>query len=419
MIYTKKVKQRLFGLYVLLIFFPLILLAQTDWIKYQLNPVMGDDLFNGVPAVKPFAIEDKGLFRIIYTGWDMNGKRTISDALSFNGVRWYQLIGSPLLTAGGAGSFDEYGISKACVIKDNDGYKMYYYAENKYPHSIGLATSADGLHWSKYPDNPILLPGYSGAWDDAGVMATTVIYEGGSVYRMYYQGSSGEYANIGYATSGDGINWEKYSHNPVLRHGDSGEFDELTSGEPNIVHAAGRYHLFYTGTNSANRNKIGYAYSLDGFNWAKYNHNPILDAGSSLWEYQCVSAPTVIYKDSIFHMWYSGWCAGQATNIGYAISFLDTTFSGNTANNGYRLEQNYPNPFNFGTQINYNVPRASNVVFKIYDLLGQEVTTLINDKKESGDYTLRWNADGLASGIYFYRIIVDDFTQTKKMVLLK
>ena len=74
---------------------------------------------------------------------------------------------------------------------------------------------------------------------------------------------------------------------------------------------------------------------------------------------------------------------------------------------------------NFGTQINYNVPRASNVVFKIYDLLGQEVTTLINDKKESGDYTLQWNADGLASGIYFYRIIVDDFTETKKMVLLK
>ncbi len=128
MIYTKKVKQRLFGLYVSIFIMPLILQAQTNWIKYQLNPVMGDDLFNGVCAVKPFAIEDKGLFRIIYTGWDMNGKRSINDALSFNGVRWYQLIGSPLLTAGGAGSFDEHGLSKACMIKDNDGYKMYYYA---------------------------------------------------------------------------------------------------------------------------------------------------------------------------------------------------------------------------------------------------------------------------------------------------
>lgn len=417
--YMKKVKYRLMAQCVFIFIISLTSHAQTHWLKYQLNPVMGEDLFNGFSAVKPFVIEDKGLHRMVYTAWDMNSKVSINEAVSFNGVRWYQLTGPPLLTAGCGGSFDEFGLSKACLIKDDEGYKLYYYTENKNPHSIGVATSADGLHWIKHRDNPILVAGHTGSWDGVGVWAPMVIYDGDGKYRMYYQGSRGEYVSIGYAVSDNGIHWEKFAGNPVLRHGDSGEFDELTCGEPNVVYAGGRYHMFFTGTNTAIRNKIGYAYSEDGISWTKYDGNPVLDAGSSYWENQSVAAPTVIYKDSIFHMWYSGWCAGQAMNIGYAISVLDTVIQRNPVQDEYQLGQNYPNPFNHGTHINYNLPRKSNVVFKIYDLLGQEITTLTNEEKMPGDYTIHWDADGIASGIYFYRIITNEYTETRKMALKK
>jgi predicted GH43/DUF377 family glycosyl hydrolase len=347
------------------------------------------------------------------------GKRCINEAISFNGVRWYQLTGQPLLCAGGEGSFDENGISKACVIKDKDGYKMYYYSEDKDPHAIGLATSVDGFHWTKYSDNPVLAPGCAGCWDNKGVWAPSVTYEGGNIYRMYYQGYDGEYASIGYATSTDGVHWEKFYQQPVLKHGDVDEFDEMTSGEPNVLYAAGRYHMFYTGADAASRNKIGYAYSEDGIKWTKHDKNPILEAGPSYWDYQSVAAPTVIYRDSIFHMWYSGWSAGQAVNVGYAISFLDTTILKSPSMNTYRLNQNFPNPFNSGTHINYNLPIKSHVLFKIYDLLGREITTLEDNVKEPGDYMLDWNAEGVSSGIYFYRIVTESFSDSKKMTLKK
>ena len=85
----------------------------------------------------------------------------------------------------------------------------------------------------------------------------------------------------------------------------------------------------------------------------------------------------------------------------------------------YQLYQNYPNPFNPTTTIKYGIPRNSHVKIVLYDILGREVTTLVNEIKNSGYYTVRFNASSLASGIYFYRIKAGNFIQVKKMMLLK
>ena len=85
----------------------------------------------------------------------------------------------------------------------------------------------------------------------------------------------------------------------------------------------------------------------------------------------------------------------------------------------FYLSQNYPNPFNPITIINFSVPKQSNVTLLIYDALGREVTTLINEEKEAGNYTAEFNASNLSSGIYFYQIRAGEFIQTKKMVLLR
>ena len=85
----------------------------------------------------------------------------------------------------------------------------------------------------------------------------------------------------------------------------------------------------------------------------------------------------------------------------------------------YQLYQNYPNPFNPGTQIKYSVPQTSQIQIKVFDVLGNEIETLVNEEKPTGTYELTWNAAALPSGIYFYRIQAGSFVNTKKMILLK
>jgi hypothetical protein len=83
------------------------------------------------------------------------------------------------------------------------------------------------------------------------------------------------------------------------------------------------------------------------------------------------------------------------------------------------LHQNYPNPFNPSTTICYSIPKSSEVTLTIYDLRGREITTLVNEKKSSGEYTIDWNGKGFPSGMYLYRLKAGEFTETRKLVLQK
>jgi len=85
----------------------------------------------------------------------------------------------------------------------------------------------------------------------------------------------------------------------------------------------------------------------------------------------------------------------------------------------YALSQNYPNPFNPTTTISYSIPQNSYVSLRVFDVLGNEVQTLVNDKKDAGNYTVTFNADGITSGIYFYQLETGNFVTTKKMILMK
>jgi len=83
------------------------------------------------------------------------------------------------------------------------------------------------------------------------------------------------------------------------------------------------------------------------------------------------------------------------------------------------LEQNYPNPFNPTTKIKYSIPQSSNVVIKVYDVLGNEIETLVNEQMSVGTYEITWYAGQLPSGVYFYQLQTNGFLETKKMILLK
>ncbi len=90
----------------------------------------------------------------------------------------------------------------------------------------------------------------------------------------------------------------------------------------------------------------------------------------------------------------------------------------------YEVYQNYPNPFNPSTTIKYAIPSASFVTIKVYDMLGQEIKTLVNEQRSAGTYSVRWNGDNnlgdkVTSGTYLYRVVAGNYSQTKKMILLK
>jgi len=120
-------------------------------------------------------------------------------------------------------------------------------------------------------------------------------------------------------------------------------------------------------------------------------------------------------------------------NTGYLIGdqgmILKTTngggnFVGIIAHNGeipvsYSLSQNYPNPFNPVTKIRYEIPKSAFVILKIYNVLGMEVTALVNENKQTGSYEVEWDASNFPSGVYFYELTAGKFKQSKKMLMVK
>jgi hypothetical protein len=172
--------------------------------------------------------------------------------------------------------------------------------------------------------------------------------------------------------------------------------------------------------------EIGYAYSFDGVNWMKYTESdPVLMKGSSgSWDQEYVGlCGVVLFNDTTAKMWYAGGDAPLMGEIGYATD-SDFVVSVKDNNNSklpldYSLFQNYPNPFNPSTNIEYSIPSESFVELKVYDILGNEVASLVNEQQQAGVYRADFTGENLPSGMYFARITANEFTQVIKMILMK
>ena len=119
--------------------------------------------------------------------------------------------------------------------------------------------------------------------------------------------------------------------------------------------------------------------------------------------------------------------------VGHSDKVLKTTNGGMTfieeetnpyQSNSFHLFQNYPNPFNPSTKIRYSVPQSSTVIIKVFDTLGNEIETLVNEEKSAGIYEVEFNSHSgevrnLPSGVYFYRLLIGDKIETKKMILMR
>lgn len=146
--------------------------------------------------------------------------------------------------------------------------------------------------------------------------------------------------------------------------------------------------------------------------------------GGQIWTY--VQTPVAGRLNDIrFINTLSGWVVGvngaiiKTTNGG--VTFVNQI--SNQTPEKFTLSQNYPNPFNPVTKIKFDIPvgngRDRSVRLIIYDILGREVAILVNEELKPGTYEADWNAAGFSSGVYFYKIVAGDYTETKKMVLMK
>jgi len=230
---------------------------------------------------------------------------------------WIDYTGNPVLEPGPSG-WDVYMIADPSVLYENGVYMMWFHG-HPYEGSharIGVANSTDGVNWTKYSGNPIIAS--SRPWEESHVYLMSVIKDNG-VYKMWYTGRSYLGAKIGFANSTDGFSWTKYVGGPVLDAGLGVSWDSKHVAEPSVIKEGSTYKMWYRGQNGT-ISQIGYATSPDGLNWTKYAGNPILQIGSpGALDSLGVGAPSVIKEPGEYKMWYTV-NNGSITRICYATS---------------------------------------------------------------------------------------------------
>jgi len=409
--------------------------AQSVWTKNASNPVA----INGPLGAwnrhvySPCVLynDDTGMFEMWFTAvvgspWYPN---SIGYATSADGISW-TMHPTPVLTGGAAGSWDSgAGVFFQKVIREDGTYKMWYCGARWLgdPEKIGYATSTDGINWVKYVGNPVMATG-GAAWEAGGYGGCVIMSVPGG-YKMWYAGlnAAGSGNKIGYATSVDGITWVRdNANNPILDAGAAGQWDDGSVAVCEVLRIGGQYYLWYAGMRSGSSYySTGLAVSSDGVtNWTRDPLNPVLTSTPGTWDGNYVAGTAVVLRGNTLYMWYEGARSPVATylyRIGLAtsspVAHVDDGEPGTLP--GFLVRQNYPNPFNPSTTIEYALPEMAFVEIAVFDVLGRKVATLLNEEKPAGNYEIRWDADGAASGTYFCRIKAGSLSETRQMTLVK
>lgn len=289
----------------------LISASQGAWIKYQGNPVLrpGESgSWDDRNVYSGFVRLDNGQFKMWYTGGgNTNSRSSIGYATSADGLTWTKSANNPILNPGKSFEWDGSGVSAPSVLynADHQRWEMWYVGLSTVTgYKIGFATSPDGIVWTKYGGNPVVRTTVGG-YDDQNVLSPSVLYKDGQYY-MWYAGR-GDRNQIFYATSADGANWTKYPGNPVVRLGGDYEWDNGEIAAPSVLLAGGRLEMWYQGySRSTQQRYIGHATSADGIHWNKDGLNPVLGLEPGSWDQYSVHYPTVANANGTMMIWYHG-----------------------------------------------------------------------------------------------------------------
>jgi uncharacterized delta-60 repeat protein len=359
------------------------------WVRRYNGPGNADDFAGSL------AVDSSG--NVYVTGWSL-GSGTGNDyaTIKYNssGVQlWVRRYNGPGNDNDFAGSLAVDGSGNVYVTGSSYGIGTQEdYATIKYN------SSGDTLWVARYIGSTLADYASSLAVDGSGNVYVTG--------RSYRSGTGYDYTTIKYNSSGDSL-WVARYNGPAF------STDDFASSL--AVDALG--NVYVTGASWGNQANFDYAtikYNSSGVQqWVqRYNGPGNADdfAGS-------------LAVDSSGNVYVTGYSYGSGTGRDYATikysQMVGITPISNEIPETFRLKQNYPNPFNPTTKIRFALPKSSFATLVIYDVLGREAAILVNEQLNAGTYEADWNADKFSSGVYYYKISAGDFTDTKKMVLLK
>ena len=227
-----------------------------------------------------------------------------------------------VLDRGASGTFDSTHAKYPCVLKVGDEWWMWYNGrtDDAFTGSVGLATSKDGLAWTKQNDGePVLQHGPPGTSDSTKADHPAVLHFDGRFHMWYTAGDARSRYKIGYATSPDGIHWTRQNGGkPVLGPGAKGKFDDQVLLHPAVVRDdTGVLHIWYNGVGPQGSFRVGHATSTDGVRWERQNGGDPVLAPGKVGEYQenYVYNVMVLLADGAYHMWYTAMLLKDDTEL--------------------------------------------------------------------------------------------------------
>jgi N-acetylneuraminic acid mutarotase len=295
--------------------------GQTEWSKYIGNPVLKTETEDdGASRGGPVVYHDNTYHMWYSKSLNDTIDANIGYATSSDGIQWTKYGDNPVLVCGPEGSWDESKIFFPTVLIRDNVFHMWYLGQpsgsDYHEHKIGHATSTDGIHWEKDPQNPVLIKGPEGSPDANYILGLSAAHDD-SLFHLWYGANNAmdDFLYTCHATSPDGIAWTKDPYNQVLK-GDGWDSPLCIPGP--VVFDGSVFRMWYTGGEAGDTRKIGYAASLDGTDWVKPADSPVLSGGQpGEWDEGAVAVRGILYDSTNqkYLMWYSG-----TNGIGYAQS---------------------------------------------------------------------------------------------------
>lgn len=278
--------------------------------------------FDSVDALNPAIVRRMNQYVCLYSGYDGKTWHT-GLATSPDGVGWtkHGRVMSPD-PATWEGSYIAANGSALTHASD-----IFYWYQAGEPPRIGFARSSDGGRTWRKNAEPVLTGGPRGSWDERAVADPFVFHAGGWMYLMYLGEDRARRQRLGLARSRDGVVWEKLRSSPILEVGPAGAFDENGLGEPAVWTSHGRWWMLYTGRDRAEHRRLGLAYSTDGIRWQRHTESAVL-SGSLPWSSKVVCDPEVEVTPGGIRVWFgAGDVAHPAENIHGAIGLATLHFN--------------------------------------------------------------------------------------------
>jgi predicted GH43/DUF377 family glycosyl hydrolase len=231
-------------------------------------------------------------------------RKSVALVESADGVHWNQPV---LVLKPNPDTGWEDDINRPVVLKRPDGYHLWYTGQAHGKSWIGYATSSDGVTWQRRSNRPVLSP--EAPWEKVAVMCPHVLWnEDLRSFQMWYSaGEQYEPDAIGYAVSKDGMHWTRHAENPVFKGAPNVAWEHHKVTACQVVRDGSSYVMFYIGFRDMDHAQIGVARSPDGIsNWQRHPANPIIGPDPNSWDHDACYKPFALFDGEQWLLWYNG-----------------------------------------------------------------------------------------------------------------